>query len=472
MSEDVKGPEVLDESGMNRRELVKRGAAVAAGAALSGGLFGGVANARPFIARKRITVSYWTWSWLTALPNVKHDYAKAAFEKANPGVTLDVKLYKYPDYLTALQAAVPASTVGELWQIPTPAAMNQYYRRLQPLEGYIRRDWGKNWRSRFNEAIPNFHGHIVTLPLGLSIGGGLVWYNTALFKKARVKVPQSYQEMKASIPKFKAIGVAPMAWGAKDNWQNVDLLFTFTNQFSAGKDIPHMAEKGQVAFTNQALVKGLTFLNQTIKDGLYQDAPFSTPAFPGAFPDIFGGNKAAMILAGSWNFNVGIGIPGATKTWRTFLFPHINGAPKVNWLGKNPSGVPAGSGKYGSKPLNDHGVPIGISMKKGLRKDKAEAAWEFIRWVDSVKGQTVNASWQEPVVKGAKLTGVPKGFSEQLAWAHSLNNQSVTRNLANNEIVQAIQSAIADVCVNGADPKSALQRVERVAAGIRGPAKG
>lgn len=447
-----------------RGTVLKRGALAVAGLALVGPPLAQAASARPFITRKRISLNLWTWAWVTSLPNVKGDPAKAAFERAFPNVDLSVKVFAYPDYLTALKTGVPSGTAGDVIAVPTIAVGRQYARFLQPLDPFVAADLPKNWQKPFLpgtiDAVKKWDsgGKLLGLPVWASVGG-IVWYSQKAFQKAGIQVPKNYDELKQQAPKLKAVGIAPLAWGAKDQWPNPDNLIVFASQFKPG--VVAAAEQGRTTFTDPAIVSALAFMAQSIKDGIYNDDPFSTTAFPDGYINQFGGGKAAMVMGGTWFFNVALSIPGATQDWRAFLFPHIPSAPQSNWLGSRPGGDPVSTGPGPSRPWRT--INLAYSIPMSTKGDKAKAAWSFVDYQASRQGQQLNAGWISPSRSDVALHRVDKGFVDMLAWQGSLFGDAEQRDFLYADVQDAVQNAIADVCVNGTNPKTALGRVDDVA---------
>jgi ABC-type glycerol-3-phosphate transport system substrate-binding protein len=117
---DEGGLQVTDESQVNgttgarstRRRFLQTGVAVGGGLALATPT---QAARSVFVAQKKVTINYWTWHHISQVPTEKgKDRIKAAFEKANPNITLNVKLFPYPDYVTALQTAIPSGSAGHV----------------------------------------------------------------------------------------------------------------------------------------------------------------------------------------------------------------------------------------------------------------------------------------------------------------------------------------------------------------------
>lgn len=451
-----------------RKAFLRRSAALVAVASL-GAAVPGSGAARVFITRKKYSVNLWTWSWITSLPNIKGDPAKAAFERANPNIDLNVKIFAYGDYLTALKTAVPSGTTGDVIAIPTMAEGHAYSPYLQPLDNAIEKAEGPSWKKPYIPGVLDFvrgwhpGGELYGAPVWSSTGGTM-WYSQKLFQRFGVGVPKTYGDIKAFAPAMKKAGIAPIAWGAKDMWPNSDYVIVLASQFKPG--VVAAAEAGKTSFTDSAIVKALAFMRQTVLDNVYNDSPFATTAFPDSYINQFGGFKAAMTIAGAWFFNVALTIPGAVADWRAFLFPHIPGAPASSWLGKLPSGSPAGTGASPSRPWRT--VNLAYSIPKKTTGDKAKAALEFVTFQASRQGQQLNAGWISPSRTDVHLHHVNAGFSKMLDWHSSLFKYGERRDFLYAEVQTALENAVADVCVNGTDPKSALAQVDAVAKRARG----
>jgi ABC-type glycerol-3-phosphate transport system substrate-binding protein len=221
------------------------------------------------------------------------------------------------------------------------------------------------------------------------------------------------------------------------------------------------AEQGKTSFTDPAIVNALTFMAASLKDGVYNDDPFSTTAFPDAYINQFGSGKAAMVMGGSWFFNVALATPGAVDDWRAFLYPHITGAPRSNWLGSRASGVPVDTGPSPSRPWQT--VNLAYAIPKSATGDRAKAAWSFVSFQASQRGQQLNAGWISPSRSDVSLHRVNAGFTKMVNWQQSLFGEAERRDFLYSEVQDALQNAIADVCVNGTDPRAALARVDDVA---------
>jgi raffinose/stachyose/melibiose transport system substrate-binding protein len=460
-------PGAKQPEGITRTELMKRGAALAATGLVGGALAGPAEASRRRVAvflNKKVTVTHWTWAWGTTKP---WKDIEAAFTKAHPDYQVKVKLFQQPDYLVALKTAVPNKTAGDVLALTDGSLGRQYNKFLLPLEGPAAKAWGKNWESGFLGGAVNLARtidpagkHVFALPVQYSMGG-IMWYSRKLFQQAGVAVPRNYVELKAASAQLRKAGIIPAIWGAKDNWPNTDWLVQLAAQYKPG--IVEHAEAGRVSFTDPAIVTALGWMKQSLADGIWNDAPFATTAFPEAYGFFLSG-KAAMASFGTW---ATAAITSANASdYAAFLFPRLPDAANKITMGGLPTGDPTNTGRNPAPPWKTLGVAMGVQNHlKGSQLDAATAFATFVAGPSNVK--RIGAVLGAPARKGYNNTALTDEWQDIVAWENSLGAYAERREFTYQETRDAIQTAIANVCVNGADPKSELARVDVAAARAR-----
>ncbi len=89
------------------------------------------------------------------------------------------------------------------------------------------------------------------LPLGLNVEG--FWYNKALFAKAGVQVPATWDEFEAVLAKLHAAGIQPLSAGGSDKWGVTRLINAYLVR-TAGADAMKNAAQGKTKYTDPVYV--------------------------------------------------------------------------------------------------------------------------------------------------------------------------------------------------------------------------
>jgi ABC-type glycerol-3-phosphate transport system substrate-binding protein len=467
-------PEAVDadagSAAFTRGKLLKTGAAIGGGLVLAS-----PASARSvFVTQRKVTLNYWTWHHISQVPTENgRDRIKEAFEKLYPNISLNVRIFPYPDYLTALRTAVPAGSSGEVLGLQNGAMMRQYKRFLVRMNGLADEYLGKGWeKAHLTKAItgplktnnwPNVKSKEYWWVPTETVILGAQWYWKDVFDDLDISVPRTYGELRAASAKLRSEGYIPTAWGAKDKWPNPDYLIMYSSQFAPG--CIEAAELGKRKFTSTPIVAALEFMRRTLQDDLYNTGPFGTTAYPEAYISMFAAKKAAMINTGVHNISLA-GTAGAPENWRAFLFPHIPNAPMRNWHKDLPSGVPTGTGPGASRIIFDVGYLMSVHRKADAAKK--DAAMKFIKFLSGPRGQRINSFWAQPSLKSVKVSGFTNaGFNRMLDWHYQVAEFGERREFLFPETRAALDAAIEAVCVNGADARTELAKVEAAASAAR-----
>ncbi|GAA3618005.1 hypothetical protein GCM10022236_20330 [Microlunatus ginsengisoli] len=459
----------LTGSPLSRRRLLGVGAAIAGAAVGSGVLSACGGSPRPTAASSsksapalvkpngKVTLTLWTWAWPEAPADAE---LQKAFETAVPEVTLSVKKFPYPDYTTALRTGVPNGTAGDVLHLQTGSMIKQYAQYLAPLESYTAEAFGEDWRSQFLsgsvEEIEASKVGLVALPQQFSVGG-VMFANNKLLSSVGGALPTSYDQYLALSPKLAPKNAVAASWGAKDDWPNTDYLVQFASQWSPG--IVAKAEAGEASFADDAIVQAMKFMQRTLKDKLWNAAPFATTAFPDAYNLFFNG-KAASASLGTWG--VGALYEGSRlDDWGAFLWPTLPDANPDPWL---PAANPEMASDTSKSPVRPwRTVNVATAMRSGLDPDKQWAAWQFVRWSCSKEGQQAGAKIYSPSRVDVKPEGLNERWNALYDWQNSLSKFAERREFDYPETRTAIQTAISACCVNNADPATELKRVDAAA---------
>ncbi len=261
--------------------------------------------------------------FIKAHPNVKietESYQDQPYQQkiklyATAGQLPDV--FKYWSFSTLLKPMVDAKMVAELNLAD--------FQELDYLAGALESNMydGKLW--------------------GIPVSGDLwvVYYNQRLFKQAGVTVPETSDDVVAMIPKLKAQGLIPMSTDGKDAWPlNItwdNIVGRLTGDFS----VIQAALDRKMKFTDAPFAQAARTLQDMVRAGLFQEDLITSDY--GAARNLFGQEKAAMYLMGSWELGL-VTDQNFPQSFRdnlsVFKFPAIKGGKGsrddlMAWFGGN-----------------------------------------------------------------------------------------------------------------------------------------
>ena len=239
---------------------------------------------------------------------------------------------------------------------------------------------GKDFLSNFIPSVIDPSGqkgkYLAELPQSISYTT-VMFTNTRLLSELGLKVPATYAELKAMVPKLRAKGIRPVLMANKDDWVMQSCLFSTIVGRMLGDDWIDKALAGKVKFTDKEFIDALEFVQTMYKDGVIGRDTIQISY--GEAPAIFAEGKAAFFIDGDWRQNAFLTDPSSGKAlidpkrqqtdFEFYNFPAIPGE-------KHPG--------VGSAVL---GCGYGISASIPAGSDKEKAAVRFLRYLYSVDVQ-------------------------------------------------------------------------------------
>jgi raffinose/stachyose/melibiose transport system substrate-binding protein len=139
---------------------------------------------------------------------------------------------------------------------------------------------------------------------GIPISGDMwvIYVNMSLFAKAGVPVPRTWEDIVASVPKFKAIGVTPMVTNGKEGWPLCELYDNISERINGNFGRVDAALKRTAKYTDPDFVSAADYIQKLVKAGVFQEN-LSTSDY-GDARNMFGQERAAMYMMGSWEMSL------------------------------------------------------------------------------------------------------------------------------------------------------------------------
>ncbi|WP_020575249.1 ABC transporter substrate-binding protein [Actinopolymorpha alba] len=437
-------------NGISRRTVLSGAAVAAVGSLLAGcvGTSNKPSSTTTSSGDKGDSQTVTVWSWFV---KSTMDKAIKAYEKANPGVTINYSYYNYdPEYLTALKTAARSGTLPDVIGLQPGSLTQQYRSQLAPLQDLAAKSFGSDWEKQLAPVnlqqmrLGNPEGDKNYYMVAHESQVLCVWYNREAFAKLKLSVPTTFDELVAVSKKLRANSYLPMYQGAAGAWQNENVFLILANQLRRG--ITDDAQAGKVQWTAPELVEAMTAWRRLFTDGVFQDGALGAQAYPtGA--QLFGAGKVGMMTLGSWwlqQAQLDPPIPPLTqdlKGFDYFDFPAIHAG-----------------GKPGA-------VVGGIDVGYGLTKngEKKAHAWKFLASLvngDAGKAALVDVN-DLPAFNGVQLPGsVSPHVTELYDRLVKQLPDAVNQRFASPSVQTALDNALAAVAAGQQQPKAALAKVQ------------
>lgn len=294
------------------------------------------------------------------------------FKKFYPKINATFLFVASSDYYTKLKVALSAGSGPDVIALAPGSHMSESKPFLKPLATYAQRDWGKDWKNKFNDGvfdqIDSLGSQIYGMP-DCTTYAGTVFYSQKILDKYNLKTPQTWDELESTAKTLRANGALPLVAGAKDNWTNEDMFMTLGAIINADK--LYSAIDGKSKWTDADIVKAFSYFQKLFTDKIFQDGALGENMYNEAFSlwdDSDGNCKAAMQPNGSWAMN---NFASNSNNYSTFS----------KW-GRNVMLFPSIEGKEGKLLMTQDAVWCMTTDSKN-----PEAAWDFIKWSVSEEGQ-------------------------------------------------------------------------------------
>lgn len=133
------------------------------------------------------------------------------------------------------------------------------------------------------------------LPLGMNVEG--FWYNKALFEKAGVEAPATWDEFENVLAKLKEAGIQPLSCGAGDKWGATRLVNAYTVRLM-GADAMTKAANEETKYTDADYVKGAAKIQEWAQKGYFGEGV--TTVDMNTAGTMMCSGQAAIFYNGSW----------------------------------------------------------------------------------------------------------------------------------------------------------------------------
>lgn len=169
----------------------------------------------------------------------------------------------------------------------------------------------------------------------------VLYINKGLYEKAGVPIPQTWEDIIASVPAFKAIGVTPVVTNGKEGWPLCELFDNIAQRINGDFSYVGKALDRTMRYTDDSFVEAARYIQSLVKAGVFQEN--LTTSDYGDARNMFGQERAAIYMMGSWEMSLA-GDQNFSESFRKNLdvitFPVVKGGKgkatdTLAWYGGN-----------------------------------------------------------------------------------------------------------------------------------------
>jgi len=370
----------------------------------------------------------------------------AAFEEANPGVTVEIQSIQNEEMDGKLQTALNSGDAPDIFmsrgggKLADVVEAGQVMDLTDGLSEATKTALGDAVLSAFAIDGKNYGVPTAVLPSG-------IYYASDLFEAAGVAAPPAtIDELETVAADIKETGVAPIAVGAKDAWPAAHWYYNFALRACSKETMDEAAETR--SFDDPCWLKAGEDLQSFLETEPFNEGFLTTTAQQGAGSSagMIANHQAAMELMGAWN-------PGVIAS----LTPDQKPLPDLLWF-PFPE-VPGGDGGEGAMMGGVDGYSCWVNAPKECvdflnftaEKENQEAyATAFV---------TVPASKEaQAAVTDPALQEILKAYNEApyvMVWLDTLFGQNIGN---------ALNVAVVDMFAGGGDAQAIVDAVNDAAA--------
>jgi multiple sugar transport system substrate-binding protein/raffinose/stachyose/melibiose transport system substrate-binding protein len=252
----------------------------------------------------------------------------AAFEEANPGVTINIQSIQNEDMDGKLQTALNSGDAPDIFMARGGGKLADVVEAGQAMD--LSDALTQETRDALGEASLSaftVDGGVYGVPTAVLPGG--IYYSKDLFEQAGItETPTTVDELSDAVDQLKAAGIQPIALGAKDAWPAAHWYYFFALR-ECSQDTMAQAAK-EMSFDDECWTKAGEDLQDFAGTEPFNEGYLTTTAQQGAGSSagMIANHQAAMELMGAWDPGVIANLtpeqePLADLGW--FPFPAVDG---------------------------------------------------------------------------------------------------------------------------------------------------
>lgn len=230
------------------------------------------------------------------------------YQTDNPNVTIKTEVLDNEPYKNKLKVISTSNQLPDVGVTWAAGFMRPYVEGglFTPLDDVLSGGLQDEFLPGTTEAYA-FDGQTYALPLEFNVAP--IYYNKEIFRRYRLEIPETYDELMHIIQTLNEHGIAPIALGNRERWTG-SLWYMYLAERFAGQETLASAIQGETSFGEENLLRAAEEVQTLVWENAF------VQGFNGLSNEEaklhFINEQAAMYLMGSWdlpNFTTNDNIP-------------------------------------------------------------------------------------------------------------------------------------------------------------------
>jgi len=296
-------------------------------------------------------------------------------------------------------------------------------------------------------------GYLAELPQSICYTT-VVYTNKGLLESLGLKIPTTYEELKAMVPTLKAHGIQTVLMANKDDWVMQSCLFSTIAGRYVGTKWFDDVKMGKVKFTDPEFIEALDMLKTMYDDGVISRNTIQLAY--GEAPGLFASGKAAFFVDGDWkesafltNQTTGESLISPEKQKTDLALIEFPALPGENYPGTVSTTLGCGFGISSSIPAGSAKEEAAVKLLKYLYSSEIQQQYlELGRYVPTRKD--VSTENVEPIVK--KMMGY---------YAQSDSSCYVLDSALDPSVYTVLNKVLQEIGLGSKTPEQAAAEIQK-----------
>ncbi|AJS60881.1 extracellular solute-binding protein [Paenibacillus sp. IHBB 10380] len=220
----------------------------------------------------------------------------------NPQVELDAQAIPPDGYRQRLSTVAAGNELPDIFFVYAGSQSAELHKAglLQPITEVIEKnpEWKDNFMPGAFDAFTFEQDKIYSAPISMS-ATSILYYNTSIFEKYKVKVPTTWDEMLTAIKVFNENKITPIALGNKAPWvAQSTIIGSLADRVTGTEWFKNASAQKGAKFTDPEFIQSLGYFKQLVDNKAFQEGANSIDNTQAEQYFIQG--EAAMMISGAW----------------------------------------------------------------------------------------------------------------------------------------------------------------------------